>query len=400
MRETKRITSGFELMHAVYAVEKFLHDLQKRGCNFDIIFFRDLKSICALPKEGTEPYKGDLTRAVLFQHLARSEIRSGVHEFDSFESGECRKHLSSRSWHFIICHEGYGDEGPETVLLHHLIWKFASSGKHVFVTLLSQTKNSTDIPDHDTTVFQTLRESSVIETTIANGYIEPNDSTTNLTLREWIIINFICSFLEDLPPDMIHRAVMNDIHALLLHTAALRMCHLQDRRCETTEIDFNSKVFLRLFSIICIEWIERGVKSGEVSWDLFDMTDGRIISFMVNRVKTNEPVPEGIMKVACSLWKEVTRLKPIYSDSQVDIALQLSTPSSLPAELAATPPAALAFEHPTFNKYVGNIKTNKVKVTDPAASIVSEDLNHWRSNKTVISWKSTYKPGFFARKRK
>ncbi|PTB58077.1 hypothetical protein M431DRAFT_492319 [Trichoderma harzianum CBS 226.95] len=36
---------GFQLLHAVYFVERFLSNLQKRGCDFDIVFFRDLRDV-------------------------------------------------------------------------------------------------------------------------------------------------------------------------------------------------------------------------------------------------------------------------------------------------------------------------------------------------------------------
>lgn len=131
-RAAERIIGGFQLLHAVYAVENFLNDLQKRGCNFDIFFFRDLDDVCV--PEGTaaaDAYKYHLTRAILIQHLARSDIRSGVHEFDSFESDSFTEFLSTHSLQFILCHEGDGDEGSRTVQLRHLIWKFASRGRHV-----------------------------------------------------------------------------------------------------------------------------------------------------------------------------------------------------------------------------------------------------------------------------
>ncbi|EHK45054.1 hypothetical protein TRIATDRAFT_292633 [Trichoderma atroviride IMI 206040] len=36
---------GFQLLHAVYFVERFLSNFQKRGCDFDIVFFRNLRDL-------------------------------------------------------------------------------------------------------------------------------------------------------------------------------------------------------------------------------------------------------------------------------------------------------------------------------------------------------------------
>ncbi|KAF7550986.1 hypothetical protein G7Z17_g5343 [Cylindrodendrum hubeiense] len=284
---------GFQLLHAIYAVEKFLNDLQQRGCNFDIVFFRDLDGVCVPEGEtAADAYKYHLTRAVLIQHLARSDTRAGIHEFDSFESEACNEYLSTHSLHFILCHEGDKHEGSKTIQLRHLIWKFANSGMQV--------------------------------------------------------------------------AIINSI---------------------TWQ---TSKAL-----------VERGLDDCGMVWDLFDIIDGRIFSSMIEKVKANSPVPEEIMETARGLWKEVTRIQPICSDPEFDIALRPSIPSLSPTELTGNPPAILAFGHIAFNKFVGNIKANKAQETiDPAAGIVFEDLRHWHNNKPVISWKNSSQPGFFARRRK
>ncbi|GKU11604.1 unnamed protein product, partial [Fusarium langsethiae] len=62
---------GFQLLHAIHAVEKFLVDLKNGDCNFDIVFFRDFEDVCASQGSAgsNHPYKFKLTRRILIQHL-------------------------------------------------------------------------------------------------------------------------------------------------------------------------------------------------------------------------------------------------------------------------------------------------------------------------------------------
>ncbi|KAL6415151.1 hypothetical protein AUP68_01696 [Ilyonectria robusta] len=411
---------GFQLLHAVYAVESFLNDLQKRGCNFDIFFFRDLDDVCV--PEGAaaaDAYKYHLTRAILIQHLARSDIRSEVHEFDSFESDSFTEFLSTHSLQFILCHEGDGDEGSRTVQLRHLIWKFASRGRHVgifnfiawetskvFVHLLSGTQVSTGMLEIKTPSRQPS-ESSTEKESIIDEYLEP-DSDSELTLREWFAVNFCSGVLENLSSDEIPKDTLDELHALLLHMAALRVCSLQNRRCEATSGDFEAKPFLRLFSEVSQSLAASESEDCELTWDLFDLIDGRVFSFMLKKVKTNSPVPAEIMEAACSLWKEVTQIQSAYAKPEFDIAQRPSAPSSPPTGSEKKTPAILAFDHPAFSKFLENIKVDEAQETiNPAANIVFEDLKHWHNNKSnntskpVVPFNKNPAPlGFFARKRK
>lgn len=126
-------------MHAVYAVENFLSNLYQRGCNFDVVFFQDLKDLCVPP--GTSPdnvHKYQLARTVIIRHLARSAPSTSqdgnpqaILEFESLESSEFEDYFRTHPVHFLFCHEGEDDENDDTVQLRHLIYKFISGGTSV-----------------------------------------------------------------------------------------------------------------------------------------------------------------------------------------------------------------------------------------------------------------------------
>jgi hypothetical protein len=109
--ETRLIDSdGFQLLHAVYTVERFLRQLISRKCRFHIAFFDILQDICA--PNGTENEllpKFKLARAVVIRHLqqnlpADSGIR--VHTFRSFRDPDFICHLRENGVYFVMCHDG------------------------------------------------------------------------------------------------------------------------------------------------------------------------------------------------------------------------------------------------------------------------------------------------------
>jgi hypothetical protein len=125
-------------------VEKFLANLKKVDCNFDIVFFRDLEDVSASHgSAGSKyPYKFKLTRRILIQHLTRSIVDFKVLEFDSFESQERKTYLASNAIHFMLCDEGSEVDQEQTVRLRHLIWKVVSSGRNVAIINLISWRSS------------------------------------------------------------------------------------------------------------------------------------------------------------------------------------------------------------------------------------------------------------------
>lgn len=72
------LTDGFQILHAVHAVESFLQKLRERGCNFHIVWFRDQERLClpgdALPQDLENKHL--LIRTILIRHLQRLQAHS------------------------------------------------------------------------------------------------------------------------------------------------------------------------------------------------------------------------------------------------------------------------------------------------------------------------------------
>lgn len=103
--------SGYQLLHASYAVEKFLYGLVSRRCNFHIAFFDDYQDFCLpqdLPSSTSEKYL--FARAAIIRHL-QVNLRHRhpdieVHRFSSTASDNFTEYLQTTDIYFVLCHDG------------------------------------------------------------------------------------------------------------------------------------------------------------------------------------------------------------------------------------------------------------------------------------------------------
>lgn len=102
---------GLQLLHASYAVEKFLHGLVSRRCNFHIAFFDDYQDLC-VPQDASPAVseKYLLARAAIIRHLqvnlrpVHPDIEVKV--FPSSTSAAFEEYLSVTDVYFVLCHDG------------------------------------------------------------------------------------------------------------------------------------------------------------------------------------------------------------------------------------------------------------------------------------------------------
>ncbi|KAL9102665.1 MAG: hypothetical protein Q9163_002219 [Psora crenata] len=104
---------GFQLLHAVYAVEKFIQNLLQRKCNFHIAFFDSHRDLCVPEWVSTlNRPKYLLTRAVIYEHfkanLPQSQASIKLHSFRSVVDPAFMEYLKSTGVYFVMCHDGAG----------------------------------------------------------------------------------------------------------------------------------------------------------------------------------------------------------------------------------------------------------------------------------------------------
>ncbi|KAI9757509.1 MAG: hypothetical protein M4579_003422 [Chaenotheca gracillima] len=118
--------NGFQLLHAVYAVESFLENFVRRKCNFHVAFFDGHEHICIPPDSNpAHRQKYLLARSVVRKHLeARlSETHSTIeiHHFSSVEDVVFQDYLEKRALYFVMCHDAASptDEKSTKRSRHH-----------------------------------------------------------------------------------------------------------------------------------------------------------------------------------------------------------------------------------------------------------------------------------------
>lgn len=103
--------AGFQLLHAVYAVEYFLQGLAQRKCNFHVVFFDNHKELC-LPRRvpAIDKPKYLLARAAIQRHLGvnlrESHPTLEIHSFASEQDMAFRGYLKATGVYFVMCHDG------------------------------------------------------------------------------------------------------------------------------------------------------------------------------------------------------------------------------------------------------------------------------------------------------
>lgn len=115
---------GFQLLHASYAVERFLQGLVSRCCNFHIAFFDEHQDLCVpqnVSPEISEKYL--LARAAIIRHLKVNlpevlpEIE--INAFASTSSDSFSEYLRATDIYFVLCHDGASfKDGQKQNALH------------------------------------------------------------------------------------------------------------------------------------------------------------------------------------------------------------------------------------------------------------------------------------------
>ncbi|RFU74346.1 dead deah box helicase [Trichoderma arundinaceum] len=395
---------GFQLLHAVYLVERFLSSFQKRGCDFDVVFFRDLRDLCVPHLSGYE-YKYQFARTVIIKHLqrhakecARKGARASILEFESLSSPEFSDYLRGLPIHFVLCHDGVESTNvKDTTILRHIIRLLISRDKNVAIINSLQWKSSKvafrfDSPGEDHV--QTL-----------------NISTQRLTIRERLGITACLSLVKELKDktSVPEEGLQERIQAFLLHIAVLKHCTLLERqrwvgpqRCHPLLED---REFLRQI----IEWswalLEKdeemmNTNNDESNWDLYDAIDGSLFHFMLETLRAAKQLPNQIIQSWEHLWSAFRAGTEAYFPEDLP-KLTNSTDEAVERDLDKLHVSALPFSHPVLDDFLGDIKLKESRETQDASSnSVFEDLHHWHNTKLLLPPRKIEKLGFFARKNK
>ncbi len=110
---------GLQLLHASYAVEKFLHGLVSRRCNFHIAFFDEYQDLC-VPQDASPVVREKylLARAAIIRHLqvnlrpVHPDIEIKV--FSSTASEAFEDYSRTTDLYFVLLHDGASTKDART----------------------------------------------------------------------------------------------------------------------------------------------------------------------------------------------------------------------------------------------------------------------------------------------
>ncbi|KAI0828791.1 P-loop containing nucleoside triphosphate hydrolase protein [Hypoxylon sp. FL0890] len=406
-------TYGFQLLHAVHAVESFLGKLRDRGCNFHLVWFDSHKDLCIPYNTRDEHgYKYILTRAILIQHFACSSASHISCRFDSVDCDAFRQYLTSNPQYFFMCSDGRATHSSRhPITLAHLSIGYHMSFSGYCVAFIDEINFT----------------SSKVYISIATpaGKIGPlqqdqsgahNDSTHttpekhcqldqaicqrgDLTSRDIVTLQALSRVLEGQATG----AKMKEAVCILVQLVLLRHSHLSQRSFIENEWKGKDSETMREFCEAATDIVDTGL--GEIAtakWDLFDLVDGRLYLEACATVSKRR-LPDALRSEFTDLAKSLAAL------SGVDVSDML--PGRLPGEVAKPPdrpsilvdqnrPSVLPFSHPVINQYLQQVQLETEEDSQLPYSQIFQELTHWHNAKKPIDPKHVPKPpGFFARRR-
>jgi hypothetical protein len=98
---------GFQILHAVYVVEQFLHGFVRRKCVFDIVFLQSTAKLCIPSGQGDNAAKWMCAREIVIKHLLGLQREDGqVKVFASVLDGEFQQWIADRRPLFVMATDG------------------------------------------------------------------------------------------------------------------------------------------------------------------------------------------------------------------------------------------------------------------------------------------------------
>ncbi|KAG6161619.1 hypothetical protein E4U51_007000 [Claviceps purpurea] len=400
------IEIGFQLLHAVFAVEAFIETLNKRGCNFNIVWFSDHEKLC-MPEDVSPTAKWNycLTRAIIVKHLDRrnSDCAAGSTFSLSMHSSSFQRYLDENAIYFFLSLGGQDDEdlshnGVQYMQL--LRWlsskgysiaaldslEISSSKVYARVRSPAMMKEAIELPE----VQQIPRSKSVNELESSCDMLlfdsSPWGDGLPCSERDRVsLVGLTNTLLLDDRQRMKHCAL-----AYIIHLSLLRHLDLSQRSC--TEITLptleqkSMDEFLSSFNNICTSFVENMIPSR--NWDLFDLVDGRILrQIYVNLANISLPklIIDEVLRYA-NVLRQSTQVDLSRSIPQYDM-VRTSNPAVALID-NSTSCSVLKFSHPVLDAFLSEMSLSTQRsITSQSTLKIFQELSHWHNARISIDKK-------------
>ncbi|KAK3987235.1 hypothetical protein QBC44DRAFT_331951 [Cladorrhinum sp. PSN332] len=399
--------NGFQILHAVHAVEDLLHNLTARGCNFHVIWLEHPTYPTKLKDDILRSAKFGATRNILIEHLAR--LDNGLsYVFSSPTSDAFQDYLRNNSIRFFW--------GSGTIIRQMLSLGYCAAFMQDIEFKSSKVYTRMVTPDATRDVFESDAEpeqaqaapheaSPDVRQTLERLTESPQGQS--LTAREVLSLCALSKILSSSTSED-SEGRSRQAAALLVQVVALRHIPLPNRNIDTSTTEFTSEInsFIADFSSAVQEAVVGWSKSAytERSWDAFDLFDGRLYSTLLAGLAA------GKFGLTPHLAEEVSVLADLLTTvSGRDLTEYIPGPGppSDAGKAKQPPPASkltssvLPFSHPVMDPYLAKVhlESKNDAAPSPAPKIFAE-LTHWHNAKKPLDPKRIAPPlDFKARRR-
>ncbi|KAJ2968269.1 hypothetical protein NQ176_g9265 [Zarea fungicola] len=414
-------SDGFQLLHAIHAVEAFLSNLRARGCRFQIVWFRSHAQLC-VPANSSDVASAfhRLTRAILIKHLRHHQLGNEItFEFQTIDSPEFQKYLTRNSLRFFLCLDAFALSGASPHAVQHVAFIRYISSRGYSVALINnfEFKSSKAFasvlpPSHGGEAFYIAKPPTRAEipiiplaelerrARISTAGLSPWGDGTLSSARDLLSLVGVCNVLLQDSSD----AMKGCTAAYLVELSYLRRCRLLERSCSVVSLakeqEASFQRFLSCFADICIALLE--TLPLQENWDVFDLLDGRILRQILKMLPNLAQSPEIIAETA----RFANR---IHQLTVVDVSEFL--PQAFAGQLALPPAknldqlddrsaSVMTFSHAALDKYLQSIHVVANEAEPAGTSKVFQELSHWHNAKMAVDpRKLPQTQGFFARRR-
>ncbi|TKA56318.1 hypothetical protein B0A55_13196, partial [Friedmanniomyces simplex] len=414
---------GLQMLHATYNVEHFLHNLVKRKCNFDIVFFESNKDLCVPPNASPEDaVKYLLARAAIIRHLetnlphVRQDI--AVKTFASYVSDDFAKYLSVTAPYFVMLHDGAqaaarrGKHMKQTAVdsipvkgrlgLRRMILQFIGRGYNVaLVNGLEwrDTKVMTMVLESRRTAMPGKRimepvftqdDRKAVNTSTDLSKLRALDA--KLTDRQQLAILAVSRLLKDPPAAMISNALPRLCCAFLLHQALIAHIPLSRRRVQSTPGAKGAQDLLRELAG-CSEAMIRGTAElglSESTTDIADYIDGRLYLQLTEAPESPTGETQAIFETLLGAVEHLgSQGLPTGETSVWPTPRQHAAGQNGQSHIEL---AVLPFSNPVFDKHLEpvRLKTDEAVAYDQSSQShrIFQELTHWHNAKKPIIMKA------------
>ncbi|KAH8759888.1 DEAD/DEAH box helicase [Diaporthe sp. PMI_573] len=404
------LDSGFQLLHAIHAVESFLKKLQDRGLNFHVIWFRDQEALC-LPRDATDALspKYLLIRAILIRHLNRQRSsQDGVDpedaktisfEFDGLDSPSFHHYLANNAIHCFMCLDApaFGAcsgslEEAYLGIAHHFaargfclafIDSVEFSSSRVRAPVISPLPNLQRAPlslpspparDGE----RAITPSGALETWSPWGDNQP------LSLREAVSLHALASMATAHREEPAKFSAFAS--AFIVHLVLLRQLPLSQRSFGAVQDrgETDTQVFLAEFSSTSATLLDQFAPT--LHWDLFDFLDGRLLGYVLSQ---KPQLPGSLIAAVHAFANKIEELTSVIIGGSLP-ALQSSTGpakrSVQNGEDAINEHGVLPFSQPALNDYLRDICL--VPTDSPEEETLPKifrELTHWHNARVSVA---------------